>query len=701
MSSKRKRDSEDEDFNQLSKQQKLDEVTRSGRVRKKPAKFVEDTVLAVETKPDISKLLATSPVSTTPRIKTNPVKQAVTPPIFIPVAIKEDPQSLITEDFSSNDEDSRTPSRSSRARKKSAKVLEMEEFEEAEKKQTTKKDGSKKTKSPVIHVGDHGDISSSHPIPILKIKDIPTTPKIDTISQPVNVQKSPVAGMMKSQTGQTLGDKSSASVIKLLLSSPTQSSKPSLSTNSVAQHSVPDVKSSSKSTKSKSNTAAELAAHLQKNSKIRHALEMPQTSLSPTNSNISVIKQQLNAGIDTSVVKTEPIETVDRIKTEPNIDPVAIMSVPMIKKEPKVKKSLKKSLDDAEESPFMSPSLPSPNVINVGSMNMGLDDGKKKKGKVKTDTAMSEEMLHDDFGLDMPEIELGDTGSNSFMEMEDDDGLMIPEEEVVTTEKKSVKDTKKKTLKGKKKVSAVQLGELCSNDGELVMDFSRMKADDKKKKKEKNQKEESAESAKKKRSPTAYMLWCSANRPRLVNDNPGIDFSTISKTLGEMWSNLSEKDKIVWKRKAKKAAGKGSTLITTGKTNPSKLPGSQTVSTARQMVIAQKTPVIPQTIVTSKQVKQSPIDDISTPVKGFGIEPLDVAAHLKIVGESLSIIGMKLQEHRGLIAVQGSLSVLLDSMLCAVAPLMCLTAVLPETNGLPAETHMKNLDNIAYIMPGL
>ena len=28
------------------------------------------------------------------------------------------------------------------------------------------------------------------------------------------------------------------------------------------------------------------------------------------------------------------------------------------------------------------------------------------------------------------------------------------------------------------------------------------------------------------------------------------------------------------------------------------------------------------------------------------MEPVDVAAHLKIVGESLSIIGMKLQEHR-------------------------------------------------------
>ena len=56
---------------------------------------------------------------------------------------------------------------------------------------------------------------------------------------------------------------------------------------------------------------------------------------------------------------------------------------------------------------------------------------------------------------------------------------------------------------------------------------------------------------------------------------------------------------------------------------------------------------------------------------------------------------------QGLIAVQGSLSVLLDSMLCAIAPLMCLTNQLDELNGCSHQTLMKTLDNIAYIMPGL
>merc|ERR1712107_583149 len=56
-------------------------------------------------------------------------------------------------------------------------------------------------------------------------------------------------------------------------------------------------------------------------------------------------------------------------------------------------------------------------------------------------------------------------------------------------------------------------------------------------------------------------------------------------------------------------------------------------------------------------------------------EPIDVAAHLKLLGESLSVIGERLMEHEGQIAVSGSLSVLLDSLLCAMGPLLCLTQV--------------------------
>lgn len=94
---------------------------------------------------------------------------------------------------------------------------------------------------------------------------------------------------------------------------------------------------------------------------------------------------------------------------------------------------------------------------------------------------------------------------------------------------------------------------------------------------------------------------------------------------------------------------------------------------------------------------------LPTPVyKVTGIEPLDCAAHLKLLGESLSVIGSRLKERDGQIAVAGSLSVLLDSMLCAMAPLMCVTQQVPQMeNSIPRETLNQMLDNIAYIIPGL
>ncbi|XP_044271714.1 uncharacterized protein LOC123015804 isoform X1 [Tribolium madens] len=86
-----------------------------------------------------------------------------------------------------------------------------------------------------------------------------------------------------------------------------------------------------------------------------------------------------------------------------------------------------------------------------------------------------------------------------------------------------------------------------------------------------------------------------------------------------------------------------------------------------------------------------------------GIKPIDVAAHLKLLGESLTIIGERLKEHEGQIAVSGSLSVLLDSLLCALGPLLCLTQQIPELqeNCCSPEQLMSTLDNVAFIMPGL
>ena len=84
------------------------------------------------------------------------------------------------------------------------------------------------------------------------------------------------------------------------------------------------------------------------------------------------------------------------------------------------------------------------------------------------------------------------------------------------------------------------------------------------------------------------------------------------------------------------------------------------------------------------------------------MEALDCAAHMKLLGESLTSLGQRLQERDGQIPVAGSLCVLLDSMLCAVAPLLCVTKQVPELQeAIPPETLDKMLDNVAYIIPGL
>ena len=87
--------------------------------------------------------------------------------------------------------------------------------------------------------------------------------------------------------------------------------------------------------------------------------------------------------------------------------------------------------------------------------------------------------------------------------------------------------------------------------------------------------------------------------------------------------------------------------------------------------------------------------------EGVSGRPLEVAAHLTLLGESLSIIGARLKEHEGQIAVSGSLSVLLDSLLYAMGPLLCLTQTVPQLDGADPATINQILDNVAYIMPGL
>ncbi|XP_078540263.1 HMG domain-containing protein 4 isoform X1 [Lissotriton helveticus] len=212
----------------------------------------------------------------------------------------------------------------------------------------------------------------------------------------------------------------------------------------------------------------------------------------------------------------------------------------------------------------------------------------------------------------------------------------------------------------------------------------------KKKEKEKEEKTEKLEKPKKK-NMTAYQVFCKEFRVNINADHPGLDFGELSKKLAEVWKQMAEKDKLVWKQRAQYLQHKQNKAEAT--TVKRKFSSSDGTLKGRGS--------------STSPHKKSPSSLLalsSSPVKVTETQPIDLAAHLQLLGESMSLIGHRLLETEvgeGMVAVSGSLSVLLDSILCALGPLVCLTAQVPQLNSCPKEALSNTLDNIAYIMPGL
>ncbi|KAG5316622.1 HMGX4 protein, partial [Pseudoatta argentina] len=220
---------------------------------------------------------------------------------------------------------------------------------------------------------------------------------------------------------------------------------------------------------------------------------------------------------------------------------------------------------------------------------------------------------------------------------------------------------------------------------------------------------------------TAYMLWAKKIRQELLEQSPYMDFAAISKRLGELWATVPHLEKYNWRRRAKRLAAKPHSLPANKDEPVWKMPppasrkkfinkignGKETKPASTRKTIQLGVPSVVGNVSISPPSNRSNKDLVNEPIIGTGMykvvgtQPIDVAAHLKLLGESLTIIGERLKEHDGQIAVSGSLSVLLDSLLCALGPLICLTQQLPETNGAKPETLSQMLDNIAYLMPGL
>ncbi|XP_027897591.1 HMG domain-containing protein 4a isoform X1 [Xiphophorus couchianus] len=209
----------------------------------------------------------------------------------------------------------------------------------------------------------------------------------------------------------------------------------------------------------------------------------------------------------------------------------------------------------------------------------------------------------------------------------------------------------------------------------------------KKKKEDKDRDKHEKEKEKtKKKTTTAYQVFCKEYRVNINAEHPGLDFGELSKKLAEVWKAMPEKDKLVWRQKAQYLQHKQNKAEATTVKQKSFSEGkTKVVGTAAGLVSPTRTP---GTVSLS-------------PARVPDVDPIDAAAHLQLLGESLSLIGHRLQETEGMVAVSGSLSVLLDSILCALGPLTCLTAQIPQLNGCPRNVLSNTLDNIAYIMPGL
>lgn len=107
---------------------------------------------------------------------------------------------------------------------------------------------------------------------------------------------------------------------------------------------------------------------------------------------------------------------------------------------------------------------------------------------------------------------------------------------------------------------------------------------------------------------TAYSLWAQETRASILASEPGLDPALVRQRLTELWASVPSQEKFSWKRKARSGLG--------GFSEPQ------------------------QSLRTMEAEPQ---------------QTLDMAAHLTLLGESLTVIGGRLREHEGQIAVSGSL----------------------------------------------
>lgn len=221
---------------------------------------------------------------------------------------------------------------------------------------------------------------------------------------------------------------------------------------------------------------------------------------------------------------------------------------------------------------------------------------------------------------------------------------------------------------------------------------------------------------KKKKVLTAYQIFYKEYRSSILEEEPGLDFGDLSKRLADAWKQLPEGDKEVWRERSqylqrkqmKSESGKHIKHVKQQHTSRALKDSGRVKGHHSGAAVA---PAGGAVVLKRQEAAVAPAQNGSapwpahtatlSPLRDPDVDPIDAAAHLQLLGESLSLIGRRLQETEGMVTVSGSLSVLLDSVLCALGPLACLTTQVPELNSCPHHVLSNTLDNIAYVMPGL
>lgn len=147
------------------------------------------------------------------------------------------------------------------------------------------------------------------------------------------------------------------------------------------------------------------------------------------------------------------------------------------------------------------------------------------------------------------------------------------------------------------------------------------------------------------------MLWARDIRTDLLKQNPDIGFSQVSKRLGELWTIVSSTEKFTWKRRAKRLNSKPfleladhklkklSHKFINKKIAPKPAAGPVSSSSSSFQL---GSPAAGNTNISPPSPRTK---DTNASYRTAGIKPCDVAAHLKLLGESLTIIGLRLKEH--------------------------------------------------------